>query len=168
LRQHLLKSNKNAIFTTHNSQNQILEICAQLIKEEIINEIKTSGYFAVLADETTDISGKEEMAIAIRYVYNLKIYEKFIGFVQVESTTGFELSETILSTLRSSNLDIKKLRGQGYDGAANMSGPIKGVQSRILAVQPLAFYTHCQGHNLNLVVADSCDVADVRNTIGSV
>jgi hypothetical protein len=98
----------------------------------------------------------------------LKIYEKFIGFVQVESTTGFELSETILSTLRSSNLDIKKLRGQGYDGAANMSGPIKGVQSRILAVQPLAFYTHCQGHNLNLVVADSCDVADVRNTIGSV
>jgi hypothetical protein len=50
----------------------------------------------------------------------LKIYEKFIGFIQVESTTGFELSETILSTLRSSNLDIKKLRGQGYDGAANM------------------------------------------------
>ena len=49
-----------------------------------------------------------------------------------------------------------------------MSGPIKGVQSRILAVQPLAFYTHCQGHNLNLVVADSCDVADVRNTIGTV
>ena len=99
----------------------------------------------------------------------MKIYEKFIGFVQVDSNTGFELSETIFSTLRSLNSDIKKLRGQGgYDGAANMSGPIKGVQSRILAVQPLAFYTHCQGHNLNLVVTDSCEVADVRNTIGTV
>ena len=54
-------------------------------------------FFSVLADETTDISGQEQMAIAIRYVFNMKIYEQFIGFVKVESTTGFEPSETILS-----------------------------------------------------------------------
>ena len=48
-----------------------------------------------------------------------------------------------------------------------MSGAFKGVQSRILAIQPLAFYTHCQAHNLNLVVTESCEVGDVRTTIGN-
>ena len=41
-------------------------------------------------------------------------------------------------------------RGQGDDGSPYMSSSRTGVQGRILAVSPLAFYTHCQAHQLNL------------------
>lgn len=47
---------------------------------------------------------------------------------------------------------------QRYDGAANMPGKVKGVAARILQVQPLAFYTHCSTHQLNLVIISSCDI----------
>ena len=33
---------------------------------------------------------------------------------------------------------MKMLRGQGYDGASNMSGKFLGVQAKILEEQPLA------------------------------
>ena len=43
------------------------------------------------------------------------------------------------------------LRGQYYDGASNVSAVYKGTQALILKEQPLAYYTHCSSHRLNLV-----------------
>jgi hypothetical protein len=57
-------------------------------------------------------------------------------------------------------LDIHKCRGQAYDGAANMSGAINGVQSKLKSDEPRALFVHCFGHSLNLVVQD-CIVRNV-------
>ena len=40
------------------------------------------------------------------------------------------------------------MRGQGYDGASNMSSDVVGVQARIKQVAPLATYIHCSGHQI--------------------
>lgn len=58
----------------------------------------------------------------------------------------------ILTGLKPNDLSIDKLRGQGYDGAANMSGEYSVVQARILEKAPYAKYVHCAAHNLNLVL----------------
>ncbi|XP_025406422.1 uncharacterized protein LOC112680531 isoform X1 [Sipha flava] len=44
----------------------------------------------------------------------------------------------------------------GYDGGANMSGKYRGVQARILNLQPKAIYTHCASHRLNLTLIKAC------------
>jgi len=49
-----------------------------------------------------------------------------------------------------------------------MSGKLKGVQKLIMDGQPLAFYTYCFSHELNLCVAKSCEVPGIRNMIGIV
>ena len=48
-------------------------------------------------------------------------------------------------------LPIENLRGQSYDGASNMSGRFNGVQALTCQEQPLAYYTHCTTHRVNLV-----------------
>jgi hypothetical protein len=73
-----------------------------------------------------------------------------------------------LNKLKTWNLDIKKLRGQGYDGASNMSGRFQGVTAQIQQVQPLAIYTHCVAHVPNLVVVDSCSNHFIRDTLAVV
>ncbi|XP_060555075.1 zinc finger MYM-type protein 1-like [Ruditapes philippinarum] len=55
------------------------------------------------------------------------------------------------------------MKGQGYDGAANMSGAYKGVQARIRERIPDAVYSHCKAHCLNLTIVHSCKVEFVRN-----
>ena len=52
-------------------------------------------------------------------------------------------------------LPLDNLRGQFYDGATNMAGDHKGVQSRILALLSKALYVHCFAHSLNLSVQKS-------------
>jgi len=58
----------------------------------------------------------------------------------------------IYKVLSDTNLDIKKCKGQGYDGASVMKGMYSGVQKRITDKAPNATYVHCCAHNLNLVI----------------
>ncbi len=69
-------------------------------------------------------------------------------------------------SLPSVSLDPAKIRGQAYDGAAVMSSDIAGVQAKLKEISPLALYTHCYSHCLNLSVAASSKVQEVRNLIG--
>ena len=153
-----MKPNNKEIFTSQNQQNELIKISGRLIKEQVIKEIQWSDFYSVSADLTTDISGNDQIALSIRYVYDMKILEQFIGLIQVNEF--IELSEAILSTLKASNLDIKKLRGQNYDGIVTYRLS-RSVHSRIACVQPLAVYTHSHAHHLNSVVGDSCQVRDV-------
>lgn len=73
----------------------------------------------------------------------------------VQSTSGDALDSVVMALLAENGLKIENLRGQGYDGAANMSGCYKGLQSRILKQNPKALYVHCQAHCLNLVLVES-------------
>ena len=49
-------------------------------------------------------------------------------------------------------LTLVKMRGQGYDGASNMSGKFRGVKARVRQIFPEAIYTHCKAHCLNLAI----------------
>ena len=67
------------------------------------------------------------------------------------------------------NLPISQLRGQTYDGAANMSGHLQGVQAILKKKQPMALYCHCGAHCVNLITQAVC-VASVlvRDSMGLV
>lgn len=89
-------------------------------------------------------------------------------FIKVESTTGLDLTKVILDKLDEWGLDIRDCRGQGYDGAKYMSGDFKGVKARIQQEQPLALFTHCVAHSLNLCVQDGCSVQLVQDMISTI
>ena len=60
------------------------------------------------------------------------------------------------------------MRGQGYDGAAAMSGKLNGAQAHIREIIPTAFYVHCAAHSLNLAMSNSCDLPPIRNCMGTI
>ena len=54
-------------------------------------------------------------------------------------------------------MDLGDCRGQGYDGASNMSGE-SGVQGRLLQENPKATYIHCNSH-----IVQACSLQAIRN-----
>ena len=95
----------------------------------ILASIKKSIHYAIIVDGTQDCTCQEQESICIRYVdENLEPQEVFVGLFAVDDTTGLALSHMIVDVLLRSDLPITSLRGQPYDGAANMSGAYKGAQ----------------------------------------
>ncbi|KAH3818231.1 hypothetical protein DPMN_119830 [Dreissena polymorpha] len=57
---------------------------------------------------------------------------------------------------------------QGCDGASNMSGKQKGVQTRIQAIVARAVYTHCKAHWLNLAIIHASNSMHAKNMMATV
>ena len=79
------------------------------------------------------------------------------------STICRSILESVSDT--SVSLDPSNIRGQAYDGAAVMSSSRAGVQAKIKETAPLAMYTHCYAHCLNLTIAATCNIPKVRSLI---
>ncbi|GBM63244.1 hypothetical protein AVEN_52647-1 [Araneus ventricosus] len=98
-----------------------------LIQSRIVRNARKSIFYSVFADETTDICQIEQFSLCVRYVedQSYKIREDFLTFVPVSDVTGAGLANTVLETLSILGLDLKKMRGQGYDGASTMRGQFR-------------------------------------------
>lgn len=147
---------KNAKYIHHSIQNQLFSVMSQLVLLSISNEIKECKYFAILADETKDVSKTEQVSIMVRYFHKNIINERFLGFVPCFSLNAQSLFNYIKRTLSDCAIDINNCVAQTYDGAAVMSGNANGVQAIFQREVPQAIYTHCYNHRLNLVIVDVC------------
>lgn len=72
--------------------------------------------------------------------------------------TGEDITEKMLSQLKEINIPLDDCRAQGYDGGSNMSGKVKGVKSRILEMNKVAFFTPCAAHSLNRVGVNAAKI----------
>lgn len=150
--------------------NEILEDLAHATLRIICGFVRGSKYYSVMVDETPDASQKEQISICIRRVNdNFEIEELFLGFYATEDTKSATLLKCLLDALCRLNFPIHYCRGQCFDGAANMSGQISGLQTLMRRQEQRALYVHCRGHNLNLVAQDSIEEhIEMRNIMNLV
>ncbi|PIA38271.1 hypothetical protein AQUCO_02800149v1 [Aquilegia coerulea] len=142
----------NAKMTAPTIQKDIVKACA-LETVKAIRRDMGDAYFALLVDESRDVSIKEQMVVAVRYLDKKGcIMERVVGFVHVAKTTSIALKKAIENLFSMNNLSISKLCGQSYDGASNMRGEYNGLKSLILQENKYAYFIHCFAHQLQLTL----------------
>ncbi len=94
----------NCILTYSNIQREIIHCCADETTKRIIEELRDDQY-AILADECSDLSHKEQLALFMRYIDKLgRVCERFLGVVHVASTSSAALKKAILTLLSDHHL----------------------------------------------------------------
>ncbi|CAN1764055.1 Zinc finger MYM-type protein 1 [Linum perenne] len=126
----LYNAPKNAKYISSDIQKEILAIIANRVRWQIREEVG-DACFSILVDEAQDESGREQMALILRFANSAGI-----------------------------NLQIDKLRGQGYDGASNMSGQFNELKALFLKDCPYAHFSHCFAHRLQLTLVSSAKDCD--------
>lgn len=142
--------------TSPENQNEILEIMAHRVLRNILEDIHKSPFLAVMVDETTDKSNKEQLTLVIRWVSkDFVVSEEFLGLYSLSTADAKSIVNVMKDSFLRFQIPWTKLRGQCYDGCSTMAGAKAGVAARIEELEPRAVFTHCYGHALNLGVSDT-------------
>ncbi|XP_055826428.1 uncharacterized protein LOC129894824 [Solanum dulcamara] len=159
-------------------QKDIVSACKIETVKAILEELN-GDYFALLVDESFDVSHKEQMAIVFRYIDRKGfVMERLIDIVHVQDTSASSLKEAIVNLLAKHSLSPSSVRGQCYDGASNMQGEINGLKMLIRQESRSAHSIHCFAHQLQLTlvgVSKKCVevgklvvlVSNILNVLGS-
>nr|XP_047144743.1 zinc finger MYM-type protein 1-like [Hydra vulgaris] len=149
----------NAHYLSNDTQNELIRCLAQEIESENLSMVKKAKYYSVILDCTPDVLHKKQMSIILRSVtctsrVGINISENFFGYLTANDTTGKGLLDAFLNQAKKWDLNILDCRGQSYDNGANMKGKLKGVQARLLEMNPKGIYVPCANHSLNFVNVD--------------
>ncbi|XP_055307958.1 zinc finger MYM-type protein 1-like, partial [Sitodiplosis mosellana] len=164
MKNHLESSSRNK-YLGPATQNELITIVGNKVRQHIIDQIIESKYYSLILDCTSDVSRQEQMTFVIRYVHFdvdkrfFQIKESFIEFVDVSETTGKAMADIAVNNLNKHKIEIKNMRGQGYDNGSNMKGKHIGVQAQIQSINPLAVFIPCSNHTLNLSLNDAASAS---------
>ncbi|KAJ8768080.1 hypothetical protein K2173_021020 [Erythroxylum novogranatense] len=167
----ITKARGNLKLTSSDIQKDIICAVASEITKVIVYDLE-DDFFAILIDESRDISAKEQMVVTLRYVDKKgQVMERILGLVHVSDTSALSLKRAFESLFAKHGLSLSKIRGQGYNGASNMQGEYNGLKSLILNENLCAFYVHCFAQQLQLalvaVAKNQIEIASLFNLIAS-
>ena len=74
------------------AQNEIVQIMDLIVLRDIASDIAESGYYRIMADESTDVSNIEQLVICIRWVdKEMTGHDDYIGLMSVAQTNAHKI-----------------------------------------------------------------------------
>ncbi|XP_064082008.1 uncharacterized protein LOC135198395 [Macrobrachium nipponense] len=131
----------------------ITNVISHAYQEELMKDIQGEK-FALLVDESTDVSTEKQLCIVVRYFSRaeMRIVTEFLGLFTVSEVTGEALFSTINRAVQNVGLQLSDCVGFGSDGASVMVGAHNSVWTRIKATAPNCVQVKCVCHSLELCV----------------
>ncbi|KAJ8359025.1 hypothetical protein SKAU_G00155500 [Synaphobranchus kaupii] len=117
-----LQKRRYGHYLSPHNQNDMIRVFGEKVKKIILEDVKDARFFAILVDETKDLSKKEQLAIIIRYVHDGCIKERALGTWHMKELSAEALATFLFKEIGSMGLDIQLCVGQCYDGASVMRG----------------------------------------------
>ena len=157
---------RNTTYISPHIQNELTEIISyDILEKGLVEEVKEAKFFSLIAAEVEN-HHNVQLPICLRFVdKECNIREEFLEFGKCEQANGESVFNEIMRIIGKNNLSIGLSRGQGYNGAANISSQAIGVQKLVKDLCKKALYTHYCGHNLSLLVVSACIIPVVHNVL---
>ena len=121
---------------------------ADSFKDKIIQDIKSSPFIGIQADESTDGTFKSYLAVAIQYIFDGEVRSHFIDMIPLEKQNAESIFNKIWTFLTEYQLE-DKLIALAVDGAPTMiSDHQNGVYGRLKKRIHSLIVNHCCIHKL--------------------
>ena len=154
LQRYLQRAPKHATYLGHCSVTDILTAISSWLFNKLLQSLQKSPVFAIMSDETTDITTTSQISICCRWL-NVSTWipeEHFLKLQNIPRPDAATIADALRDFMNEHSLEpATKCQGQGYDGCNTMAGNKSGVQKRIQeTAAPFARYIHCRGHKIQL------------------
>ena len=90
-----------AKYTSVRTQNELFSICEGVVREDIVSAANASVGFSILADETADITGEEQLSPGVCFVDTTNkepaIRDEFLGFTSLAQMDAETIANTLIT-----------------------------------------------------------------------
>ena len=130
-----------------------VEAVGSWVEQSLLKQVQQAQFYSIMADECTNITTVEELS---RVKDGVPV-EHFLGILPLKKADAVTIYSTLIKFLSEKEIQLGKLIGMGFDGAATFSGKHKGVQSLLKKNSPHALYVHCHCHLLQLAYVQAAN-----------
>ena len=166
LKQYLETAPRNATYTSRVAVVEFIESLGTWVEESILKRLQKAAMYSLMADECTDIANVEELSVFCRWEEGGVPVECFLEIIPLKKADAETIYSTLIECLKKKNLQVGRIVGLGFDGAATFSGRRTGVQARI---KKHTLFVHCHCHLLQLACVQSANktpgIAHVYRTL---
>ena len=140
----------NATYTSKMAVVEFVNALGTWVEESLLKWLHKAPFFSILADECTDVTTIELLTICCRWVESGVPEEHFVEILPLKKANAESIYSALVEYGREKNIQLGRLIGMGFDGAATFSGDKTGVQRRLKELSPHALFVHCCCHVLQL------------------
>ena len=100
----------NATYLSKMTTAELLKSISYHIEDGVLASLKESEFYSIMADESTDVSSKEELSICARWLDNGAAVERFLGMVHVTDVHAEALTDYLTTFLHDNGLSLQEIR----------------------------------------------------------
>ncbi|XP_053395815.1 SCAN domain-containing protein 3-like [Mercenaria mercenaria] len=129
---------------------------AHVLRDELVNEIKSSGGFALMLDESTDETVDKRLSMCVRYVKGGELFTKMLYNVPIADGRAHTIVNCVVEEFEKLGISLADCTSLATDGAAAMMGKHTGAGKQMISkYSPFCVQTHCLAYRINLACSDS-------------
>ncbi len=146
-----MKVGENAKYTSLVAVNDMVSAMASCIRQNVVEQLRSSPSISILADESTDLSVTKKLVLYAKVLSPSFVPSThFLANLKITSATGRDIADVIKEYLDSNGIPMDKVSGFGTDGASVMTGKKEGATGYLMRLNPAILNIHCIAHRLAL------------------
>ena len=152
-----LNLGRNAHYTSEQTMRELLQCLFSVVEEQILEDIHSSNFLALMTDESTDIAIFKQLVLVARYMIETGVKTSFLLIKYIYDGMAETIETELLQGLVDKSLNVTMLRAFGSNGALVMTGRLNGVAVRLKRHSPIMISVYYVAHKLALAAAHAAD-----------
>ncbi|XP_037534155.1 THAP domain containing 12b [Nematolebias whitei] len=154
----------NSEYLSAAQQNQLLDVCENMVREEMLMEVRESRFFSLVTGDLVDFAGEKHLPLFLRFVNQQNVLrEELLDFIPIVDEDESIVVERIEAQLTDRwGLSMEDCRGQAHEATGTSTTKMKAVAVLLMEKYPLALHMPCSHMALNVHLANNLPFPNVQ------
>lgn len=156
----------NTEYLSATQQSQLLDICENTVREEMLMEVRESRFFSLVTGDLVEFANEKHLPLFLRFVNQQNVLrEEFLDFVPFDGDETLLVDRLEAQLTDRWSLSMEDCRGQAHKATGTSTTKMKAVAVLLMEKYPLALHMPCSHMALNIHLANNLPFPNVQIVI---